>query len=82
MLLHCHVADKWHSVWENVFYFGIFLFGHVFSFLLSYFKIRKDVVVSINNNFLDTLNAAWNDYHTSMKIIGDIVTCMVCQCYF
>ena len=57
-----------------------FLFGHVFSFLPYYFKIRKDVVASLNNNFLDTLNAAWNDYQTSMVIIRDVVMFMVCQC--
>ena len=82
MPLHRLVADKWHSVCENVLFFGggIFLFVHVFSFLLSYFKIRKDVVASLNNNFLDTLNAAWNDYQTSMEMIRDILTYMVGQC--
>ena len=69
-----------HSVCENVFYFGIFLFGHVFSILLYSIKIRKDVVASLNNNFLDTLNAAWNDYQISMSIIRDILGYMVCQC--
>lgn len=49
------------------------------SFLLLYFfKIRKDVVVSLNNNFLDTLNAAWNDHQTSMVMIRDILMYMVC----
>ena len=82
MPLHRLVADKWHSVCENVLFFwgGIFLFVHVLSFLLSYFKIRKDVVASLNNNFLDTLNAAWNDYQTSMEMIRDILTYMVGQC--
>ncbi|XP_031564739.1 cullin-3-B-like, partial [Actinia tenebrosa] len=27
-------------------------------------KIRKEVVASLSNNFLDTLNAAWNDHQT------------------
>lgn len=80
MLLRCHVADKWHSVCENVFCFGIFLFGHGFSFLLYSFKIRKVVVASLNNSILDTLNAAWNDYQTSMAIIRDMLMYMVCQC--
>ena len=49
------------------------------SFLLFHFlKIRKDVVISLNNNFLDTLNAAWNDHQTSMVMIRDILMYMVC----
>ncbi|XP_073255357.1 cullin-3-like isoform X3 [Porites lutea] len=39
-------------------------------------KIRKDVVASLNNNFLDTLNAAWNDHQTSMVMIRDILMYM------
>lgn len=39
-------------------------------------KIRKDVVISLNNNFLDTLNAAWNDHQTSMVMIRDILMYM------
>ncbi|XP_068732101.1 cullin-3-like [Montipora capricornis] len=39
-------------------------------------KIRKDVVNSLNNNFLDTLNAAWNDHQTSMVMIRDILMYM------
>ena len=62
-------------------YFGIFLFGHVFSFLLYSFKIRKDVVASLNNNFLDTLNSAWNDHQTSMVMIRDILMYMVGQSF-
>ena len=62
-------------------YFGIFLFGHVFSFVLYSFKIRKDVVASLNNKFLDTLNAAWNDHQTFMVMIRDIVMYMVGQCF-
>ena len=69
------------SLWECVVFLGgIFLFGHVFSFLLSCFKIRQDVVASLNNNFLDTLNSAWNDYQKSMEMIRDILTYMVGQC--
>ena len=54
------------------------LFGNVFSFLLSYFKIRKDVVFSLNNDFLDTLNTAWNDHQKSMEVISNIFNYMVC----
>ena len=50
-----------------------------YSILSYYLKIRKDVVVSLNNNFLDTLNAAWNDHQTSMVMIRDILMYMVCQ---
>jgi cullin 3 len=35
--------------------------------------VREDVIVSLhNNNFLQTLNQAWNDHHTSMAMIKDI----------
>ena len=34
---------------------------------------------SLNNNFLDTLNAAWNDHQTSMVMIRDILMYMVCM---
>ena len=78
---NCHVADKWDSVCENVFYFGIFFFGHVFSFLLYSIKIRKDVVASLNNDFLDTLNSAWNDHQTSMVMIRDVLMYMVGQSF-
>lgn len=49
-----------------------------YSILSYYLKIHKDVVVSLNNNFLDTLNAAWNDHQTSMVMIRDILMYMVC----
>ncbi|XP_031573108.1 cullin-3-like [Actinia tenebrosa] len=39
-------------------------------------KIRKEVVASLSNNFLDTLNAAWNDHQTSMVMIRDILMYM------
>ena len=80
VLLLGFVADKWDSVCDNVLYFGIFLFDHIFSFLVYSFKIRKDVVASLNNNFLDTLNAAWNDHQTSMVMIRDIIMYMVGHC--
>jgi len=39
-------------------------------------KVRKDVLHSLNNNFLQTLNAAWNDHQTSMVMIRDILMYM------
>lgn len=42
-----------------------------------FFQIRKEVVDSLSNNFLDTLNAAWNDHQTSMVMIRDILMYMV-----
>ncbi|CAH3163837.1 unnamed protein product, partial [Porites lobata] len=39
-------------------------------------KIRKDVEASLNNNFLDTLNSAWNDYQASLGMIRDILASM------
>ncbi|XP_071637774.1 cullin-3-like [Temnothorax longispinosus] len=36
-------------------------------------KVREDVRRSFHNNFLQTLNLAWNNHQTSMVIIGDIL---------
>ncbi|XP_063976501.1 cullin-3 [Diachasmimorpha longicaudata] len=39
-------------------------------------KVRKDVLHSLHNNFLQTLNQAWNDHTTSMTMIRDILMYM------
>lgn len=39
-------------------------------------KVRKDVLQSLNNNFLSTLNQAWNDHQTAMVMIRDILMYM------
>jgi cullin 3 len=39
-------------------------------------KVRKDVLDSLHNNFLQTLNQAWNDHQTSMVMIRDILMYM------
>jgi len=39
-------------------------------------KVRNDVLTALNNNFLQTLNAAWNDHQTSMVMIRDILMYM------
>ena len=39
-------------------------------------KVRNDVLASLNNNFLQTLNHAWNDHQTSMVMIRDILMYM------
>ncbi|CAF3505905.1 unnamed protein product, partial [Adineta steineri] len=39
-------------------------------------KVRQDVIDSLNNNFLTTLNAAWNDHRTAMIMIRDILMYM------
>lgn len=39
-------------------------------------KVRSDVLESLNNNFLQTLNSAWNDHQTSMVMIRDILMYM------
>jgi len=39
-------------------------------------KVRNDVLHALNNNFLQTLNAAWNDHQTSMVMIRDILMYM------
>nr|CAG4638271.1 EOG090X01NX [Cyclestheria hislopi] len=39
-------------------------------------KVRQDVLASLHNNFLQTLNQAWNDHQTSMVMIRDILMYM------
>jgi cullin 3 len=39
-------------------------------------KVRKDVMSSLNNNFLSTLIQAWNDHQTAMVMIRDILMYM------
>ncbi len=39
-------------------------------------KVRLDVKAAMHNNFLQTLNAAWNDHQTSMVMIRDILMYM------
>ncbi|XP_013407184.1 cullin-3-A [Lingula anatina] len=39
-------------------------------------KVRGDVEQALNNNFLQTLNSAWNDHQTSMVMIRDILMYM------
>ncbi|XP_033207109.1 cullin-3 isoform X2 [Belonocnema kinseyi] len=39
-------------------------------------KVREDVLNSLHNNFLQTLNQAWNDHQTSMVMIRDILMYM------
>ncbi|XP_014600804.1 PREDICTED: cullin-3 [Polistes canadensis] len=39
-------------------------------------KVRDDVLYSLHNNFLQTLNQAWNDHTTSMVMIRDILMYM------
>lgn len=39
-------------------------------------QVRADVLASLQNNFLQTLNHAWNDHQTSMVMIRDILMYM------
>ncbi|KAK2143738.1 hypothetical protein LSH36_816g00043 [Paralvinella palmiformis] len=39
-------------------------------------KVKEEVLESLNNNFLQTLNIAWNDHQTSMVMIRDILMYM------
>ncbi|XP_018327779.1 cullin-3 isoform X1 [Agrilus planipennis] len=39
-------------------------------------KVREDVLRALHNNFLTTLNQAWNDHQTSMVMIRDILMYM------
>lgn len=47
-------------------------------------KVREDVLASLQNNFLQTLNGAWEDHQTCMVMIRDILMYMdrvyVSQC--
>lgn len=49
----------------------------IISIFLSIEKVREDVLNSLNNNFLQTLNQAWNDHQTAMVMIRDILMYMV-----
>lgn len=39
-------------------------------------KVRQDVLDSLNNQFLSTLNSSWNDHRTAMVMIRDILMYM------
>ncbi|XP_067950134.1 cullin-3-like [Watersipora subatra] len=39
-------------------------------------KVQKDVLDSLNNNFLQTLNTVWSDHTTAMVMIRDILMYM------
>ena len=39
-------------------------------------QVRTEVLASLQNNFLQTLNHAWNDHQTSMVMIRDILMYM------
>lgn len=43
---------------------------------LIFWQVRADVLASLQNNFLQTLNHAWNDHQTSMVMIRDILMYM------
>lgn len=42
-------------------------------YVRSILQVRSDVLKSLNNNFLLTLNQAWNDHQTAMVMIRDIL---------
>ena len=41
-----------------------------------FIQVRQDVIDSLNNNFLTTLNISWNDHRTAMIMIRDILMYM------
>lgn len=41
-----------------------------------FFQVREDVLHSLHNGFLQTLNNAWTDHQTSMVMIRDILMYM------
>lgn len=48
---------------------------HVKNWLII-FQVREDVLHSLHNGFLQTLNNAWTDHQTSMVMIRDILMYM------
>lgn len=44
--------------------------------ITHYLQVREDVLRSLNNNFLQVLNIAWNDHQTSMVMVRDILMYM------
>lgn len=57
------MQEKLPWVYNNLFFFSL--------------QVREDVLNSLNNNFLQTLNQAWNDHQTAMVMIRDILMYMV-----
>ena len=53
--------------------------GLLTSFHCMSLKVCHDVLLSHNDNFLDTLNTAWSNYQISMAMIRDVVMYMVCS---
>lgn len=49
----------------------------IITLLWSRPQVQKDVLESINNNFLQTLNSVWGDHTTAMVMIRDILMYMV-----
>lgn len=41
-----------------------------------HYQVREDVLHSLHNGFLQTLNNAWTDHQTSMVMIRDILMYM------
>lgn len=58
-------------------WFGLVRFPHGVLTFVVLSKVREDVLNSLNNNFLQTLNQAWNDHQTAMVMIRDILMYMV-----
>lgn len=60
-------------------HYDLMFIGHHDTEVICYlcFQVREDVLNSLNNNFLQTLNQAWNDHQTAMVMIRDILMYMV-----
>lgn len=43
---------------------------------ITHYQVREDVLHSLHNGFLQTLNNAWTDHQTSMVMIRDILMYM------
>jgi hypothetical protein len=39
-------------------------------------KVKPDVIKSINNDFITTFNAVWNDYLTAIIMVRDVIVYM------
>ena len=87
MVLHKHGERLYNGLREVVtqhleskvsFLFTLFYSTLLFAYwhYCVLFKVRQDVLTSLHNNFLQTLNQAWNDHQTSMVMIRDILMYM------
>ncbi|XP_077011396.1 cullin-3 isoform X6 [Tamandua tetradactyla] len=75
MVLHKH-GEKLYTGLREVVTEHLINKGKYLEVGLAGHMVREDVLNSLNNNFLQTLNQAWNDHQTAMVMIRDILMYM------